>query len=95
MNNTWTQEQTDKSVKRQKRALYILVPLIAGLVTYLNALNDEFYVNNMQEVIEEFCQNVDYRNFYSSSLCGSGIIQIENQGEIYSFSCENEDTCLS
>jgi len=95
MNNTWTQEQTNKSVKKQKRALYILIPLIAVLVTYLNTLKDEFYVNNMQQVIEEFCQNVDNRNFYPSSFCNSESIQIENQGEIYLFSCENEDTCLS
>ena len=49
----------------------------------------------MEDVIEEYCQDADFRKYHSSSFCDTESIQIENQGEIYVFSCENEDTCLS
>ena len=49
----------------------------------------------MQDAIEEFCHDADYIKFHSSSFCDINSIQIENQGEIYVFSCENEETCLS
>ena len=49
----------------------------------------------MQDTIEEFCHDADYIKFHSFSFCDINSIQIENQGEIYVFSCENEETCLS
>ena len=95
MNNTWTQDQTNQSVIKQKKALYILFPILFAVFIYLNSLKDKFYVSNMEDVIEEYCQDADFLKYHSSSFCDIESIQIENQGEIYIFSCENEDTCLS
>lgn len=95
MNNTWTQDQTNESVIKQKKALYILFPILVAVFIYLNSLKDRFYVSNMEDVIEEYCQDADFLKYHSSSFCDIESIQIENQGEIYVFSCENEDTCLS
>jgi len=95
MNNTWTQNQTNQSVIKQKKALYILFPILVAVFIYLNGLKDKFYVSNMEDVIEEYCQDADFLKYHSSSFCDIESIQIENQGEIYVFSCENEDTCLS
>ena len=95
MNNTWTQNQTNESVIKQKKALYILFPILVAVFIYLNGLKDKFYVSNMEDVIEEYCQDADFLKYHSSSFCDIESIQIENQGEIYVFSCENEDTCLS
>jgi hypothetical protein len=95
MNNTWTQDQTNESVIKQKKALYILFPILVAVFIYLNGLKDKFYVSNMEDVIEEYCQDADFLKYHSSSFCDIESIQIENQGEIYVFSCENEDTCLS
>jgi hypothetical protein len=95
MNNTWTQDQTNQSVIKQKKALYLLFPILVAVFIYLNGLKDKFYVSNMEDVIEEYCQDADFLKYHSSSFCDIESIQIENQGEIYVFSCENEDTCLS
>ena len=95
MNNTWTQNQTNESVIKQKKALYILFPILVAVFIYLNGLKDRFYVSNMEDVIEDYCQDADFLKYHSSSFCDIESIQIENQGEIYVFSCENEDTCLS
>ena len=95
MKNTWTQDQTNESVIKQKKALYILFPILVAVLIYLNGLKDKFYVSNMEDVIEEYCQDADFLKYHSSSFCDIESIQIENQGEIYVFSYENEDTCLS
>ena len=95
MNNTWTQDQTNESVIKQKKALYIFFPILVAVFIYLNGLKDRFYVSNMEDFIEEYCQDADFLKYHSSSFCDIESIQIENQGEIYVFSCENEDTCLS
>ena len=95
MNNTWTQNQTNESVIKQKKALYLLFPILVAVFIYLNGLKDRFYVSNMEDVIEEYCQDADFLKYHSSSFCDIESIQIENQGEIYVFSCENEETCLS
>jgi hypothetical protein len=95
MNRSWTEEQTKLSVIKQKKALFILLPVIVALLLYIGSLKDKYFVSNMQDAIEEFCHDSDYIKFHSSSLCDINSIQIENQGEIYVFSCENEETCLS
>ena len=95
MKNNWKQDKTNEYVIKQKKALYILFPILVAVFIYLNGLKDKFYVSNMEDVIEEYCQDADFLKYHSSSFCDIESIQIENQGEIYVFSCENEDTCLS
>ena len=95
MSQIWTNEHTDESVKKQKKALYFVIPVIAALLIYLNLAKDDFYVGNMQQIIEQFCKGEDFSQIQLSNLCGSNGIEIKNKGEIYSFSCENEETCLS
>ena len=95
MNRSWTEEQTKLSVTKQKKALFVILPVIVTLFLYIGSLKDNYFVSNMQDAIEEFCHDADYVKFHSSSFCDINSIQIENQGEIYVFSCENEETCLS
>ena len=95
MNRSWTEEQTKLSVTKQKKALFVILPVIVALLLYIDNLKEKYFVSNMQDVIEEFCHNADYIKFHSSSFCDINSIQIENQCEIYVFSCENEETCLS
>ena len=95
MNRSWTEEQTKLSVTKQKKALFVILPVIVALLLYIDNLKEKYFVSNMQDVIEEFCHDADYIKFHSSSFCDINSIQIENQGEIYVFSCENEETCLS
>ena len=95
MNRSWTEEQTKLSVTKQKKALLILLPVIVALFLYIDSLKDKYFVSNMKDAIEEFCHDSDYIKFHSSSFCDINNIQIENKGEIYVFSCENEETCLS
>ena len=95
MNRSWTEEQTKLSVTKQKKALFVILPVIVAILLYIDNLKEKYFVSNMQDVIEEFCHDADYIKFHSSSFCDINSIQIENQGEIYVFSCENEETCLS
>ena len=95
MNRSWTEEQTKLSVTKQKKALFVILPVIFALLLYMGNLKEKYFVSNMQDVIEEFCHDADYIKFHSSSFCDINSIQIENQGQIYVFSCENEETCLS
>ena len=37
MKNTWKEEQTIESVKRQKKALYIVIPIIAVISFFIIA----------------------------------------------------------
>ena len=41
MNNNWTEEQTNLSVIKQKKALYFLLPVLVVLLIYLNDLKDK------------------------------------------------------
>ena len=95
MSQIWTNEHTDESVKKQKKALYFVIPVIAALLIYLNLAKDDFYVGNMQQAIEQLCKSEDFNKIRLSNLCSSNGLEIKNKGEIYSFSCENEETCLS
>jgi len=95
MNSTWTEEQTKLSVTKQKKALFIILPVIVALFIYIGSLKEKYFVSSMQDAIEEFCDDANYIKFHSSSFCDINSIQIENQGEIYVFSCENEETCMS
>ena len=61
MNNNWTEEQTNLSVIKQKKALYFLLPVLVVLFIYLNDLKDKYFVSNMEDVIEEYCQDEDFR----------------------------------
>ena len=95
MNEIWNEDHTNQSVKKQKKVLYFVIPVIAALLIYLNLAKDDFYVGNMQQIIEQFCKGEDFSQIQLPNLCSSNGIEIENKGEIYSFSCENEETCLS
>ena len=95
MNRSWTEEQTKLSVTKQKKALFVILPVIVALLLYMGNLKEKYFISNMQDAIEEFCHDADYIKFHSSSFCDINSIQIENQGQIYVFSCENEETCLS
>ena len=68
MNNNWTEEQTNLSVIKQKKALYFLLPVLVVLFIYLNDLKDKYFVSNMEDVIEEYCQDTDFRKYHSSSF---------------------------
>ena len=95
MNEIWTDESTNESVKKQKKVLYFVIPVIAALLIYLNLVKDDLYAGNMQQVIEQLCKSEDFNKIQLSNLCSSNGLEIKNKGEIYTFSCENEETCMS
>ena len=95
MNEIWTDESTNESIKKQKKALYFVIPVIAALLIYLNLVKDDLYAGNMQQVIEQLCKSEDFNKIQLSNLCSSNGLEIKNKGEIYTLRCEKEETCMS
>ena len=95
MNNTWTEEQTQVSVKKQKKALCILLPFIAALVISLNILKDKFSENNIQQIIKDYCQSVDINSDELSIICNFESIDLEFTKDAYFFGCGSDEKCLS
>ena len=52
MNNTWTKEQTITSVKKQKKALYIVLPILFVFIAGLYYLFASIYQAETQLLIQ-------------------------------------------
>ena len=52
MNNTWTQEQTIESVNKQKKVLYIVVPILFVFIVGLFYLFTSVYQAETQLLIQ-------------------------------------------
>ncbi len=69
MNKTWTEEQTKESVKRQKKAVYIILPIIAALYFSLTAIFGVWYEDEIQQLIKLGYLSTDYTNEDLSDFC--------------------------
>ena len=52
MNNTWSKEQTLESVKKQKKALYITIPIIAVISFFSITSTNKLIEREIQRMIE-------------------------------------------
>jgi hypothetical protein len=84
MNKTWTEEQTKESVKRQKKAVYIILPIIAALYFSLKAIFGVWYEDEIQQMIQKGYLTNDYTREELSYFCHT---HYNNLDEVYSVAC--------
>ena len=84
MNKPWTEEQTKESVKRQKKAVYIILPIIAVLYFSLKAIFGVWYEDEIQQLIKLDYLSTDYTNEDLSDFC---LTHYNNLDEVYSVAC--------
>ena len=94
MNNAWTEEQTKKSVRRQKKALLIAIPSIPiilfalmaafGYILHYWFMEPPEYHLEIEQLIERGYLSVDYTDIEYLDFCE----KIEpTLGDIYSYVC--------
>ena len=84
MNKPWTEEQTKESVKRQKKAVYIILPIIAVLYFSLKAIFGVWYEDEVQQLIKLGYLSTEYTNEDLSDFC---LTHYNNLDEVYSVAC--------
>ena len=84
MNKTWTEEQTKESVKRQKKAVYIILPIIAVLYFSLKAIFGVWYEDEVQQLIKLGYLSTEYTNEDLSDFCLTHYNDLE---EVYLVAC--------
>ena len=93
MNKTWTDEQTKESVRRQKKALYIAIPIIVAFIfamVFIVALllnsfvDEELKEMEIQQLIEKGYLNADYTQEELGDLCHTSYNDFE---EDYTNTC--------
>ena len=84
MNKPWTEEQTKESVKRQKKAVYIILPIIAALYFSLKAIFGVWYEDEIQQLIKLGYLSTEYTNEDLSDFC---LTHYNNLEEVYSVAC--------
>ena len=84
MKNTWTEEQTKESVKRQKKAVYIILPIIAVLYFSLKAIFDILFEEEIQQIIQKGYLTTEYTNEDLSDFCLTHYNDID---KVYSVAC--------
>ena len=84
MNKTWTEEQTKESVKKQKKAVYIVLPIIAALYFSLRAIFGVWYEDEILQLIKLGYLSTDYTNDDLSDFC---LTHYNNLDEVYLVAC--------
>ena len=84
MNKPWTEEQTKESVKRQKKAVYIILPIIAVLYFSLKAIFGVWYEDEIQQLIKLGYLSTEYTNEDLSDFCLTHYNDLE---EVYLVAC--------
>ena len=74
MNKTWTEEQTKESVRRQKKALYIAIPIITALFFLLIYITNDYiygdvYQMQYKELIEGGYLSADHTQYEFFDFC--------------------------
>jgi len=84
VHNTWTEEQTIESVKKQKKALYILIPIIFVFILGLYFLFASLYQGEIEQLI-----NMGYlsANFTKEELSNFCLTYYNDLDEVYSVAC--------
>ena len=84
MNKPWTEEQTKESVKRQKKAVYIILPIIAALYFSLKEIFGVWYEDEIQQLIKLGYLSTEYTNEDLSDFC---LTHYNDLVEVYSVAC--------
>jgi hypothetical protein len=84
MNKPWTEEQTKESVKRQKKAVYIILPIIAALYFSFRAILGVWYEDEIQQLIKLGYLSTDYTKEDISDFCLTYYNDLE---EVYLVAC--------
>ena len=93
MNTAWTEEQTKESVRRQKKALYIAIPIFVAFIfamVFIVALllnsfvDEELKEMEIQQLIEKGYLNADYTQEELGDLCHTSYNDFE---EDYTKAC--------
>ena len=69
MKNTWNEEQTIESVKIQKKALYIVIPIIAVISFYIIASGNRLIEREINRMIELGHINPNYTQMELMQFC--------------------------
>ena len=84
MNNTWTQEQTIASVSKQRKVLYIVLPIFLVFIAGLYFLFTFWYQGEIEQLI-----NMGYlsANFTKEELSNFCLTYYNDLDEVYSVAC--------
>ena len=84
MNNTWTKEQTITSVKKQKKALYVVLPILFVFIAGLYYLITSIYQAETQLLIQ-----MGYlgENFTKEELSDFCLTYYNDLDVVVSFAC--------
>ena len=74
MNNNWTEEQTKESIKKQRKAIYLVIPItiiIVSLAFYAGVkmiYNDEYYMQ-LELLVSEGHLDADFTQYEYHDFC--------------------------
>ena len=74
MNNNWTEEQTKESIKKQRRAIYLVIPItiiLISLAFYAGVkmiYNDEYYMQ-LELLVSEGHLDADFTQYEYHDFC--------------------------
>jgi capsular polysaccharide biosynthesis protein len=69
MNNTWTKEQTIESVKKQKKVLYVVIPILFVLIAVLYFLFASWYQAETKLLIQMGHLSANFTEEDLSNFC--------------------------
>ena len=84
MNTAWTEEQTIESVNKQKKVLYVVLPILLVLITGLYYLLASFYQAETQLLIQ---MGYLSSNFTEEDLSNFCLTYYNDLDEVFSFAC--------
>ena len=74
MNNNWTEEQTKESIKKQRKAIYLVIPItivLLFLAIYAGAkmiYNDDYYMQ-LELLVSEGHLDADFTQYEYHDFC--------------------------
>ena len=74
MNNNWTEEQTKESIKKQRKAIYLVIPItiiLVSLAFYAGVkmiYNDEYYMQ-LELLVSEGHLDADFTQYEYHDFC--------------------------
>ena len=74
MNNNWTEEQTKESIKKQRKAIYLVIPttiILVSLAFYAGVkriYNDDYYMQ-LELLVSEGHLDADFTQYEYHDFC--------------------------
>jgi len=84
MSINWTEEQTIESVNKQKKVLYIVLPIFFIFIAGLYYLFASFYRDEIQDLIQ---MGYLSSNFTEEDLSNFCLTYYNDLDEVFSFAC--------